>query len=321
MTKVIGMLALPGVQLLDVAGPLDVFAQANHEARKTVYTLQVLSISKDPVTSSSGIKIHADQVIPEADCKFDTLLLAGGPNAKDIYLTPAIITWIIGASRHSRRYGSVCTGAFYLASTGLLEGRHITTHWAAADNLAARYPGIRIDRDAMYIKDGKLRTAAGVTAGMDMALALVEEDLGRDIALRVSEQLVMYFKRPGGQLQFSRKTENLPAVRSVIQELQRWVSANPSINHSVENMAKHTGMSKRHFSRVFLEEIGMTPAEWVEITRVEAAKHLLQNGHDTPKSVAFKCGFANADTLRRSFKKHVGLTPAEFKRHYPLSAE
>lgn len=317
MSKTIGILALPGVQLLDVAGPLDVFAQANREAHKSAYVLKVISVTPGPIHASSGVRIQPDLVMAEAKEPFDTLLIAGGPNARSTPLPLEAVGWLVRTAADSRRYGSICTGAFYLASTGLLEGRHITTHWVAADELAKQYPNIRIDKDALYVKDGRIRTAAGVTAGMDLALAFVEEDLGRDIALRVAEQLVMYFKRPGGQLQFSRKDEPFPAVRTVLQETQRWVAANPELEHSIKSLAKRAGMSSRHFSRIFNSEVGMTPAAWVEVTRVEAAKALLQNGHDTPKSVAFKCGFANADTLRRTFKKHVGLTPAEFRRHYP----
>jgi transcriptional regulator GlxA family with amidase domain len=281
----------------------------------------VIALTAGPIKTSSWVRIQPDLVMGQTNQTFDTLLIAGGPDARSTSLSSKAIAWLINATAISRRYGSVCTGAFYLAATGLLEGRHITTHWAAADELAARHPNIRIDQDALYVKDGKLRTAAGVTAGMDLALALVEEDLGRDIALRVSEQLVMYFKRPGGQLQFSRKDGKLPAVRSVLQEIQRWIAANPGLEHGVASLAKRAGMSSRHFSRIFNTEIGMTPAAWVEATRIEAAKDLLQNGYDTPKSVAFKCGFANADTLRRTFKKHVGLTPSEFRRHYPLSPD
>lgn len=318
MIKTIAILALPGVQLLDVAGPMDVFAQANVEAKTICYDLKVLGISAESIVSSSGIKLQPDIVIPRSGIDFDTLLIAGSPDARFRTISTQISDWLIEATRSSRRFGSVCTGAFFLAATGLLDHRHLTTHWAVADELASLYPTLKIDKDSMYIKDGKIRTAAGVTAGMDMALALVEEDLGRDIALRVSEQLVMYFKRPGGQLQFSRHQDSSLVVRSVLQEVQRWVHANPALDHSISNLAKHAGMSTRHFSRIFRDEVGMSPISWVETTRIESAKRLLQNGHDTPKVVAYKCGFANADTLRRTFRKYVGLTPAEFRRNYPI---
>lgn len=318
MVKTIGILAFPGVQLLDVAGPLDVFAQANNEVKRTAYSLKVIGTVAGPIETSSGVKIHPDLLIAEANEPFDTLLIAGGPNARDSSIHSKAIEWLISTASDCRRFGSVCTGAFYLAATGLLDGRNITTHWAAADDLIKRYPNIHVDKDALYIRDGKLRTAAGVTAGMDLALALVEEDLGRNIALHVSEQLVMFFKRPGGQLQFSRKDGTFPEVRSALQEIQRWVAANPGLKHDIASLAKRAGMSARHFSRVFNMEIGISPAMWIEATRVAAAKTLLQNGYDTPKSVAFKCGFANADTFRRTFKKHLGLTPSEFRRYYPL---
>lgn len=321
MQKIIGILALPGVQLLDIAGPMDVFAQANVESKSSYYSLKLLGISKDLIVSSSGIRLEPDITVPDEGIKFDTLLVAGGPSAITRKLDRQVIEWLVKSIKTSNRFGSVCTGAFFLAATGLLENRHITTHWAVADELAKQYPSLRIDKDAIYIKDGNLRTAAGVTAGMDMALALVEEDLGREVALRVSEQLVMYFKRSGGQLQFSRSLEELPVVRSVLQEVQRWITANPNLDHNIKSLAKHAGMSSRHFSRIFLSEVGLSPIAWVEVTRVEAAKRLLQNGHDTPKSVAYKCGFANPDTLRRTFKKYVGLTPADFRRNYPIKEE
>jgi transcriptional regulator GlxA family with amidase domain len=166
------------------------------------------------------------------------------------------------------------------------------------------------------VRDGKLRTAAGVTAGLDLALALVEEDLGRDIAMKVAGQLVMFFKRPGGQLQFSRKGESLPAGRSVLQETQRFIAANPSFDHNVTSLAARAGLSPRHFARLFRSEVGVTPASWVESARVSTARRLLESGHDAPKQVAVQCGFANADTLRRAFVRHVGVTPAEYRRRY-----
>ena len=187
---------------------------------------------------------------------------------------------------------------------------------AAAQALAQRYPSLSVEEDALYVRDGKLRTAAGVTAGLDLALMLVEEDLGREIALRVAAQLVMFFKRPGGQLQFSRKGEAQPAGRSVLQQVQRWVAANPQLALTVEALAEHAGLSPRHFARLFHAEVGVTPAAWVESARVAAARALLEAGGDAPKQVAAKCGFANADTLRRAFFKHVGVTPAEYRKRY-----
>ena len=180
---------------------------------------------------------------------------------------------------------------------------------------------MEVDGDAIHIRDGKIRTAAGVTAGLDLALALVEEDLGREVAMRVASQLVMFFKRPGGQLQFIRKGEAAPVGRSALQEIQRWVAANPAMDHSVASLARRMDVSPRHFARMFRTEVGMTPAAWVEVARVEAARRLLEDGHDMPKQVAARCGFADADVLRRAFMRRVGVTPAEYRRlHGKLDA-
>jgi len=315
MTRTIAILALPGVQLLDVSGPLDVFAQANVEAGRRHYDLQVVACEAGPIQSSSGARLLPDLVVGDA-YRCDTLLIAGAPQASRMLLSQGTLQWIRATARGARRYGSVCTGAYALAAAGLLDGRKATTHWAAAADLAQAYPDAIIEDDALYVRDGKLCTAAGVTAGLDLALILVEEDLGREIAMRVASQLVMFFKRPGCQLQFSRKGEAQPAGRSILQTVQRWVAAHPEKDHSVDSLAQQAGLSPRHFARLFHAEVGLTPAAWVEVTRVQAARALLEAGMDAPKQVAAKCGFANADTLRRSFVKHVGVTPAEYRRHH-----
>ncbi|MCS5516089.1 AraC family transcriptional regulator [Pseudomonas qingdaonensis] len=305
MTRTIAVLTLPGVQLLDVSGPLDVFAQANVEAGRQVYTLQVVACEPGPIHSSSGARLLPDLVAGEPGQCFDTLLVAGAPDAARMQLNNTLLAWIRDCAGQSRRFGSVCTGAFALAASGLLDGRRVTTHWAAAQALAQRYPSLSVEEDALYVRDGKLRTAAGVTAGLDLALMLVEEDLGREIALRVAAQLVMFFKRPGGQLQFSRKGEAQPAGRSVLQQVQRWVAANPQLALTVEALAEHAGLSPGILPGCFMPRWGH-PAAWVESARVAAARALLEAGGDAPKQVAAKCGFANADTLRRAFFKHVG---------------
>ena len=316
MTKTVAILALPGMQLLDVSGPLDVFAQANLEAGRPVYRLQVVACEAGPITSSSGARLLPDVIAGEPMGNIDTFIVAGAPHASSLFFKGDLLAWIRGCARQSRRFGSVCTGAFALAATGLLNGRRITTHWASVEQMGMQYPQVTVEEDALHVRDGKLRTSAGVTAGLDLALTLVEEDLGREVAMRVASQLVMFFKRPGGQLQFSRKGEAGPSGRSVLQEVQRWVAANPALPHTVEALASHAGLSPRHFARLFHREVGVTPAVWVETTRVAAARALLEEGHDTPKQVAAKCGFASVDTFRRAFVKHVGVTPAEYRRRY-----
>lgn len=315
----VAILAMPGVQLLDACGPLDVFAEANRQAGREAYRLLLLACEPGPLVSSSGTRLVADGWIGEDLEAIDTLLVAGTPQAAEQYLRPGILDWLRQRAGACRRYGSVCTGAFALAAAGLLDERRVTTHWAVAQPLAERYPRVQVDADAIQVHDGNLRTAAGVTAGLDLALTLVEEDLGRDIARQVAGHLVMYFKRPGGQLQFSRQGGTSPVGRSALQGLQRYVAANPALDHGVASLAARVGLSPRHFARVFQSDVGMTPAAWVELARVNAARVRLEAGREAPKQVAALCGFANADTLRRAFVKHVGVTPAEYRKRFGQS--
>ncbi len=316
MKRTVAVLAMPGVQLLDVSGPLDVFAEANVQAGYEAYRLLTLAIEPGPVVSSSGARLLPDHVIGETDIAIDTLLVAGAPGIAAFPLGPGLIAQLTHAATKARRCGSVCTGAFVLAATGLLDGRRVTTHWAAAKQLAERFPAIEVDEDAIYIRDGQVWTAAGVTAGLDLALALAEADLGRAVAKRVAGQLVMFFKRSGGQMQFSRKKEVGLAGRSALQDIQRWAANHPADDLSVPEMAKRMGITPRHFARLFRAEVGVTPAAWVESVRIEAARRLLEEGIEAPKQVATHCGFADADTLRRAFQRQIGVTPAEYRKHH-----
>jgi transcriptional regulator GlxA family with amidase domain len=320
--RTVVIVALPGVQLLDVSGPLDVFAEANVQAGYPAYELFVAAAEPGLVRSSSGVRLMPDRII-DRDFReaIDTLLIAGCPNAAEVPADGIVVDWLRRRAPTAKRFGSVCSGAFFLAAAGLLDGRRVTTHWAVADTLAERFPSVTVDQDAIYITDGQLRTAAGVTAGLDLALALVEEDLGRETAMKVASQLVMFFKRPGGQMQFTRNGEVVPAGRAALQELQRWVAANPALDHSVANLAKRMELSPRHFARLFRNEVGITPATWVEEARVNAARRLLELGHEAPKQVATHCGFADADTLRRAFARHVGVTPAEYRKRFARIVE
>lgn len=315
--KIVAVLALPGVQLLDVCGPLDVFAEANAQAGRHVYTLTVVSTDRKagPIRSSSGVRIIADYTMRDQMEAIDTLLVAGCPDLPERVLDETLLNWLRLTARKARRFGSVCSGAIILAQTGLLDGKQITTHWSLTQHLQSEFPKVRVEPDAISIRDGKVRTAAGVTAGLDLALSLVEEDLGRDIAKAVANQLVMYFKRPGGQLQFSSKGEIKAAGRSALQEVQRYIAANPSEDHSVAKLAERLSLSERHFARLFHNEVGVTPAVWVERVRIEAARRLLES-KVAPKQVAAECGFADVDTLRRAFVRQVGVTPASYQRSF-----
>ncbi|MBN9216344.1 MAG: GlxA family transcriptional regulator [Mesorhizobium sp.] len=314
MTLRIGILAMEGAQLLDISGPLDVFAEANLQAGRQAYAISIIASALGPVQCSSGARLLPDVVIGQADMpRFHTVLVAGAPHLAHRTGDEHVLRWLRAASAAARRYGSVCTGAFLLAQAGLLNGRRATTHWAVADQFAERFPDVTLDVDAIHVRDGKIRTAAGVTAGLDLALALVEEDLGAEIARRVAAQLVMYFRRGGGQLQYSRRGAGSPAGRSALQQVQRWVMANPAEQHGVEQLAHRAGMSPRHFARLFRLEVGVTPSAWVEAIRVEAAQRLLETGA-APKLVADQCGFCDVDTFRRAFQRKTGVTPAAYRR-------
>jgi transcriptional regulator GlxA family with amidase domain len=283
----IGILALPGVQMLDVAGPLDVFAEANLQSGRNAYAPCVISTIKGPIVSSSGLRIVPDMVLGTKTLSaFDTVLVAGAPHLGETPPDPRLLDWLRRHAPKSRRFGSVCSGAMLLAATGLLDRRRITTHWAVAEQLGRLFPNVQIEIDALHVRDHKIRTAAGVTAGLDLALALVEEDLGREIAKKVASQLLMFFKRPGGQLQFSRRGEANPVGRSALQEIQRWVAAHPAEDASLAALAGRAGLSRRHFARLFRKETGMTPADFVETVRIGVPPCLPASGRRHARGIS-----------------------------------
>jgi transcriptional regulator GlxA family with amidase domain len=317
--KHIVILATPGVQLLDVSGPMDVFAEANVQAGWPAYLLHVIASEPGEIRSSSGVRLVPDGVARGTEkLVIHTLLVAGSPHAADHPPGAGTLQWLKRQAAGTRRYGSVCSGAFMLAAAGLIDGRRVTTHWAFAEKLAHDYPAVVVDADAIHVRDGRVRTAAGITAGLDLALALVEEDLGPTIAKKVASQLVMFFRRPGGQAQFSRGGDLEVAGRASLQELQRWVAAHPGEDHSVSALASRLRVSPRHFARIFRHEIGSTPGAWVEGIRLAAARQLLEGEHGAPKQVASQCGFADVDSFRRAFNRVFGLTPAQYRKSYAL---
>jgi transcriptional regulator GlxA family with amidase domain len=315
--KRVVLLAMPGVQLLDVSGPMDVFAEANVQAGWPVYDLRIIASEPGEIRSSSGVRLIPDGVARGKEkMPIHTLLVAGSPHAANEPFGDAALRWLKAHAPHTRRFGSVCTGAFLLAAAGLIDRKRVTTHWAVAEKLAHAYPDVIVDADAIHVRDGRLRTSAGVTAGMDLALALVEEDLGHTVAKQVASQLVMFFRRPGGQTQFSRGGELEVAGRSSLQELQRWVIANPEKDHSVTALAARLRMSPRHFARIFRNEMGTTPGVWVETIRLAAAREMLEGEHGAPKQVAAQCGFADVDSFRRAFSRVFGISPAQYRKSH-----
>jgi transcriptional regulator GlxA family with amidase domain len=252
----------------------------------------------------------------------DTLLVAGGQGTADALRDRALIEWLRGSIRRTRRLCSVCTGAFLLAEAGLLDGLSATTHWRQCAQLAAQYPAVSVETDPIFVRAGKIFTSAGVTAGIDLALALLEDDHGREIALNVARELVMFLRRPGGQSQFSVQLSTQQADREPIRDLQRWIADHLGADLSVETLARRAAMSPRNFARVFAREVGMTPGEFVEKLRVEAARRRLEESAEGIDSIASKGGFGTRESMRRAFIRTLHVPPSAYRSrfHQKLSA-
>jgi transcriptional regulator GlxA family with amidase domain len=244
------------------------------------------------------------------------LVVVGGEGAGRAARDGTLVGWVGRAVARSRRVASVCTGAFVLAATGVLNGRCATTHWGACDDLARLFPDVTVDPDPIFVRDGNVWTSAGVTAGMDLALALVDDDLGRDVALMTARQLVLFVQRPGGQSQFSAQLGAQVAARDPLRDLQAWIAEYPDEDHAVERLAARVAMSPRHFARVFRDEVGCTPAAYVETVRVEVARRLLETTGLSAADVARAAGFGTPETLRRAFARRVGTSPIEYRDRF-----
>lgn len=315
------ILAYPGVQSLDVTGPLEVFAGAERLIRQSAsaergYQVQVLSADGAPLATSSGLTFVPHGSLAEAPEGIDTLILAGGPGQSVAGEDEELIQWIRSASAKARRTASVCTGAFLLARAGLLDGRRATTHWSQAETLRRQYPDITVDPEPIFVREGSLWTSAGVTAGMDLALALVEEDLDRQAALTIARHLVLFLRRPGSQSQFSATLVSQQPRREPLLEVQREVVEDPTAIHTVEAMAERASMSPRHFARAFRAETGVTPAHYVEQVRLEGARRRLEEDTEPIAVVAAACGFGTPETMRRVFLRTLQVGPAEYRRRF-----
>jgi transcriptional regulator GlxA family with amidase domain len=312
------ILAFPAVQLLDVAGPLQVFASANEIVARTggapLYAPRVVSAAAPVVTASSGLGLVAAP-LPRGRAAVDTLLVAGGPGVHLAAADRQVVAWVQARAKRARRVASVCTGAFLLAASGVLDGRRAATHWMHCAELARRFPAIRVEPDPIFVRDGRIWTSAGVTAAIDLALALVEEDVGRSLALAVARHLVMFLKRPGGQAQFSTVL-SLQGAEDRFGALHGWMELCLADDLSLPVLAQKAGMSERSFSRRYVEATGITPARAVERLRVEAARRLLSDTHLPVKRVAARCGFGSEETLRRSFSRLLSATPQEYRARF-----
>jgi transcriptional regulator GlxA family with amidase domain len=303
---------------------MEVFAFANNALQRSgicsepAYPMQVLAATSGPVTSSCGLRIIADKAYSDVQDGIDTLLIAGTPEVSCLLCDPALQDWVRTMAPKVRRLASVCTGAFLLAESGLLDGRRATSHWDYCDWLARDYPSVNVEPDRIFVRDGSISTSGGVTSGIDMVLSMVEEDWGSEVALLVARYLVVFLKRPGGQSQFSAYLTS-EATRPELKELQAWIILNLNSDLRVEALAERMCMSPRNFARFFLTETGMTPAKFVEMARIDAARHYLGSTQQTLEVVADKSGFGDPERMRRAFIRQLGVNPQSYRERFGLS--
>jgi transcriptional regulator GlxA family with amidase domain len=300
------------VQSLDVTGPAEVFAGAEQHTPGT-YRLRTASLDGAPVRTTSGLTVVPDGALADAP-EPHTLLVPGGRGTRRP--DPRLTDWLRRHAPRAERLVSVCTGAALLAGAGLLDGRRATTHWAYCDTLARNHPAVEVDPDPIYVRDGHVATSAGVTSGIDLALALVEEDLGRQVALTVARHLVVFLRRPGNQAQFSAQLAAQTARREPLREVQQWITEHPDADLSVEALAARAALSPRHFARAFRTETGMTPGRYVDRVRLEHARRLLEDTGDGVEEISRASGYGTSEAMRRAFVRTLGASPAEYRRRF-----
>jgi transcriptional regulator GlxA family with amidase domain len=317
-THSVEVLAFPAVQLLDVTGPLQVFASANdmmvRAGNQPPYAIRLVAPGGNSVEASAGVALVADP-LSALDMRVDTLVVAGGEGVNAASVDAVLVDYVRQRTRQARRTASICTGAFLLAATGALDGRRAVTHWQHCAELARRFPAVHVESDPIFVRDGSIWSSAGVTAGIDLALALVEEDLGRTVALAVARYLVVFLKRPGGQAQFSEAL-SLQAAEDKFGVLHDWISKHLAEDLSLPVLASHAGMSDRSFSRHYADSTGLTPARAVERLRVEGARHLLSDTRLPVKRISQRCGFGSEETMRRSFLRLLSATPQDYRARF-----
>jgi len=318
-TRLVALIGFEGAAALDITGPYEVFALASRLSQgkaEPLYRLALLAEKAGPFRTASGLSLTAEASWRGLKEIPDTVLVAGGPDMTPLVGNKEFLEWLRATAKHTRRTGSVCTGAFVLAESGLLHNRRATTHWSEADRLKLAYPNVKVEPDAIYVKDGDIYTSAGVTAGMDLALALVEEDLGRETALAVARMLVLFLKRPGGQSQFSTLLQAQGAEGKRLTSLLSWLSENYRKPLTVEEMASRAAMSPRNFARVFVAETGVAPVRFLERIRLEHAVRLLETSSISIDAAARECGFTGCEQMRRTFLRRLGITPLEYQQRF-----
>ncbi|MFF5897347.1 GlxA family transcriptional regulator [Streptomyces argenteolus] len=301
-----------GVQSLDVSGPMEVFAGVSHFPGIS-YALRTASLDGAPVRCSSGLTLVPDAALDDVPAP-DLLLVPGGTGTRTP--DPELVAWLRAHAPGARDLVSVCTGALLLAAAGLLDGHRVTTHWSVCETLARQYPAVEVDPAPIFVRDGRLATSAGVTAGIDLALALVEEEHGREVALTIARHLVVFLRRPGNQAQFSAQLTAQTAVREPLREVQHWITEHPGADLSVETLAARARLSPRHFARAFQAETGTTPGKYVERVRLEQARRLLEDTADGVTGIARASGYGTPEAMRRAFVRTLGTAPAEYRRRF-----
>jgi transcriptional regulator GlxA family with amidase domain len=310
-----------GVQALDVAGPVDALHEANgHLPAAEQYETVLVAAHRAPLRASNRMQLVADLGFDEAVGYFDILLVAGGPAMPDAPPDPQLTAWLRNAPDIAGLYGSICTGAFALGYAGLLDQRRVTTHWQDAGKLSRKFPKAEVSPDAIYVRDGRLVTSAGITAGIDLVLALIGESHGNDIALAVAKRLVMVAQRLGGQSQFSPYLAAPCDPGSPVARIQALVMATIGQRHTLQSLAEAVGMSPRTLTRYFVQEAGITPYEFVQRARIDAARMMLEASDRPLKSVAFSCGFRTVDRMRIVFSERLGVTPAQYRASFHQQA-
>jgi transcriptional regulator GlxA family with amidase domain len=322
-TRRVAFVAAPGTEILDLVGPLQVFARAaemfgkQNPGSPPIYSVEVISTSAQrSLTTNCGLRITAHKTFREMHGKIDTLLIAGGSAIEQDEINADVVRWLRKIAGRIRRIGSVCTGAMLLARAGLLDGRRATTHWNWCHILIKRAPRADVDPNPIFIRDENIYTSAGVTAGMDLALALVEEDHGSALALQVARNLVLYLRRPGGQSQFSAALSLQLTDRKPLLELEAWVLDNLNKPLTVPVLAQRVAMSPRNFARIFTKEMKTTPAKFVERLRIEAARRRLEESQNSMETIAGECGFGNVNSMRNVFQRALKIAPGQYRRHF-----